>query len=470
MKQHTYDLVVLGSGPAGEKAALSARKRGMQVAIVEPQFIGGLCTHTGTLPSKAFREAVLQLTHYRERFMNLGSAHPVTMNDLKTRVDWVREKKVSVIHKRLQKRKVDIIGGWGRFIDDHHVGVYNDGGDHLHTLQAKQFVIATGTTPFKRPSVQFDGRKIFYTDNLLAMQEIPESLTVIGAGIIGSELASIFAMLGTRVTIVDSRSGILTFLDNDIHRNLLDHLGQRNVSLELNEEVESADVNATGIVEIHLKSGKTLRSDTALFCEYRLVQTGTLNLDVLSVDRDQRGLIKVDREYRTTQPHIFAAGDVIGHPALASTSFEQGRAAGINAAGEESFKLSANYPVGIYTVPEISYIGPTERELRERGVPIVVGGALYGETARGAILGAMDGFLKLIVHRETKQILAVHVIGDQASELVHLGQAVIQLKGTVLYFLENVFNFPTLAETYKYAAISALNRLDESKGHSKAPV
>jgi NAD(P) transhydrogenase len=401
---------------------------------------------------------VLQLTNYRERFMGFRQMAPPTFEDLKIRVDWVRDRKVEVIRNRLIKRRVDIYPGWGRFLAPGKLGVFDDDGEQLYHLEGDYFLLAVGTVPFLRPGVPFDGRHFFYTDNVLSMGKVPRTLTVVGGGIIGSELASIFAALGTRVHLVDRRETFLPFLDRDIHKHLEEEFLKRRLKFHFQRQVEAARVVGDE-AEVTLDDGTVLRTEKALFCEFRQTAVDSLNLRAVGVETTSRGLIKVDEKFFTSAPGILAAGDVIGSPGLASTSFEQGRAAALNAFHGAPFHLAETYPVGIYTIPEISYIGPPERELRQQGIPYVKGLALYRESARGAIMGAMDGVVKLLVHRDTRKVLAAHIVGDSSTELVHVAQAVIQHGGTVDYFVESVFNFPTLAETLKYAAISAKNQL-----------
>jgi NAD(P) transhydrogenase len=455
MQSKLYDLVVLGCGPAGEKAALAGKKLGKSVALIEPQFVGGLCAHTGTVPTKSFREAVVQLTNFRERFMEFGVLDRPKMADLKLRVEWVRGKKVEAIGKRLFRRGVDILPGWGRFHTTNEIGVYNDDDKLLQVVEARNVIITTGTVPYLRPDVDFDQKRIFYTDNVLAIPEVPQTLTVVGGGIIGTELASIFTVIGTQVTLIDRRETFMPFLNKSIHSKLLDHFAERRMKFIFEDEVKSAAVNAEGLVETRLVSGDSVSSEMALFCEFRTVATEKLNLTEVGVNVNQRGVIEVDNEYRTSVECIFAAGDVVGSPALASTSFEQGRIAGNIACGNQVGWSPANFPVGIYTIPEVSYIGATEQELKQNDISYVKGTSLYRESARGAILGTLDGMAEMLVAPESGKVLGVHIIGDQASELVHVAQAVMLLGGTYEYFIESVFNYPTLAEMLKYAAISA---------------
>lgn len=454
MKNQIYDLAVLGCGPAGEKAALAGRKLGKSVALIEPQFIGGLCANTGTVPTKSFREAIVQLTNFRERFMEFGVLDKPTMADLKLRVEWVRGKKVEAIGKRLVRRGVDILPGWGRFHNANQLGIYDDEEKLLKTVEAGQIIISTGTVPFLRPAVEFDQQHIFHTDNVLAISHIPDTLVVVGGGIVGTELASMFSVIGTQVILIDRRETFLPFLNPSIHSKLKNRFTERRMKFTFGDEVTSATVGISGEVEIALASGGVLFAEMALFCEYRQVATEKLNLAKVGIEVNQRGLIVVDNDYRTSVANIFAAGDVIGSPALASTSFEQGRIAGNIACGNQVSWSAQNYPVGIYTIPEISYIGASEQELQKQGIRYVKGTSLYRESARGAILGTLDGVAEMLVAVDSGKVLGVHILGDQASELVHVAQAVMHFGGTYEYFIETVFNYPTLAEMLKYAAIS----------------
>ena len=454
-----YDLVTLGSGPAGQKAALAAAKLGKRVAIIEPRFLGGICTHAGTIPSKTFREAALHLTNYRLRFMDAGFKKKPSMEELVQRVSWVIGKEIAVLENQLKGNRIEIVPGYGKFVDDHHIEVSNHQGELVSTVETQFTVISSGTQPFLRPDVAFDGERIFYTDNALTMKKLPRSITIVGGGIIGCEYASIYSILGVKVNVIEKRPEILSLVDRDMRANLVTQLDSRKVNFFLGDDVESCAVNGEGHVEVRLSSGKLVRSEMALFCTFRKVCTDILALDKVGVEMSDRGVIKVDQDFRTSNPGIFAAGDVIGHPSLASTSFEQGRIAGTRAFGAPCQPMSKDLPIGIYTIPEISYVGPTEEELTKAKVPYQVGKAYYKDTSKGNIMGALDGVVKIMFHQESLKLLAVHVIGESASELVHVGQAVMEHGGSVEYFVENVFNFPTLAEAYKIAALSRLNRL-----------
>ena len=457
--KYDYDLLVLGSGPAGQKAAIAGAKMGKRVGIIEPRFIGGICTHRGTVPSKTIREAAIQLTDYHLRYMdNFAYKPPPSMEQLMKRVQWVINTETDVIRYQLEHNHIKIIPGFAKYRDSHHVDVFNDEENLIETISCQFSVICTGTEPFLLPGVPFDEKKVFYTDNVFKMPKIPRTLSIVGGGIIGCEYASIFSILGVKVNLIEAREDILALTDREIRATLVQQLDLRKVNFCMNECVTSLTKSKTGDVEVHLNSGKVLKTEMALFCTYRVVNTEKLDLDKVDVELSKRGVITVDKDFRTSNKAIFAAGDVVGSPALASTSFEQGRIAATRAFNKKCKPLSKKLPIGIYTIPEISFVGPTEGELTKAKIPYVVGKSKYKETSRGAIIGALDGFIKLIFHQQTHEVLAVHCVGESASELVHIGQAVIELGGKVDYFTEQVFNYPTLAEIYKYAAFSGLNR------------
>lgn len=458
---YEYDLLVLGSGPAGQKAALAAAKLKKKVAIIEPRFLGGVCTNTGTMPSKTLREAVIQLTNYRLRFVSTAFKYRPKMSDLAKRVEWVISHETEVIEEQLRRNGIEVLPGYGKFKNTNTINIFDDAGKLLREIRTKFSVICSGTTPFLPENVPFDGKSIFYTDNILSIEELPASITIVGGGIIGMEFCSIFSILGIRVNVVEKRSEVLAFVDRDIRTNLISQLDVRNTQFFLNDSVASIRKMEDDHVDIRLDSGRSILSQMALFCTHRIVATDDLGLNKAKVDVDERGMIVVNDFYQTSNKCIYAAGDVVGHPQLASTSFEQGRIAGTHAFQKKIPSMSVHIPVGIYTIPEISFIGPTEEQLSAEHVPYSIGKSFFKESSRGVIMGALDGMLKLIFHQESKKLLAVHIIGENASELVHLGQAVIEFGGTIYYFIDNVFNHPTLAETYKYAALSGLNRMQD---------
>ncbi|HVO58518.1 MAG TPA: Si-specific NAD(P)(+) transhydrogenase [Dongiaceae bacterium] len=456
-----YDLIVIGSGPGGQRAAIQAAKAGKRVAVVEKRTaVGGVCINTGTIPSKTMREAVLHLSgFYYQNFYgtNYHVKENVTMADLNYRVSRVIENEVAVIQAQLQRNGVELLHGAGSFLDPHQVVVENGSG--RIQLEAANFLIATGTKPAVNAKVPLNGKSIINSDQILSMTQIPKTLIVVGGGVIGVEYACMFATLGVRVTIVEKRPRLLEFADTEMVEALTYNMRDRRVTMRLNEEVDSVEELADGRVAAMLVSNKRVIGDALLYAVGRQGAVDGLNLAAAGVTADERGRIHVDADYRTAQPHIFAVGDVIGFPSLASVSMEQGRIAAARAFNLRVESDPATYPYGIYTIPQISFIGKTEEQLTNEDVPYEVGVAYYREMARGQITGQTEGRLKLLFHRETLEILGVHIYGEEAAELLHIGQAVFILRGKVTYFVNTVFNYPTLAECYKAAAFNGLNRL-----------
>ena len=456
-----YDLIVIGSGPGGQRAAIQGAKAGKRVAVVEKQAaIGGVCINTGTIPSKTMREAVLHLSgFYSKSFYgsNYNVKENVTMADLNFRVQRVIENEVAVTQDQLKRNGVDVIHGFGKFIDPHHLRVEN--GNGYVEMEGQFFVIATGTKPAINSKVPINGRNIINSDQILTMPQIPRTLIVVGGGVIGVEYACMFATLGVRVIIVEKRPRLLEFADTEMVEALTYHMRDHRATLRLNEEVESVEETAEGKVAANLVSKKRINGDALLYAIGRQGNVVQLDLPTAGIECDDRGRISVDADYRTTQAHIFAVGDVIGFPSLASVSMEQGRIAAARAFGLQVQTDPASYPYGIYTIPQISFIGKTEEQLTDADVPYEVGVAYYREIARGQISGHTDGRLKLLFHRETLELLGVHIFGEDAAELLHIGQAVFKLRGKITYFINTVFNYPTLAECYKTAAFNGLNRL-----------
>lgn len=456
----TFDLLVIGSGPAGQRAAIQAAKSGKNVGLIEKrEVVGGVCVNTGTIPSKTLREAVLHLSGYQ--YQNIYGVsyrvkEKITLADLAFRVQHVIKTELDVIQAQLARNNVELITGTASFVDPHTIQVKNARGQESYSAEA--IIVATGTKPACSEKVSLNGRNIIDSDQILDMPEIPKTMIVVGGGVIGVEYTCMFAALGVRLILVEKRPRLLEFADAEMVEALSYSLRDHRVTLRLNEEVQSVE-EADGSVVATLESNKKLRGDALLYAVGRQGNVEDLNLPVAEVETDARGRIKVDQDYRTAKPHIFAVGDVIGFPSLASVSMEQGRIAAARAFGITVNSNPANYPYGIYTIPEISFIGKTEDQLTEEDVPYEVGVAYYRETARGQIRGDTTGRLKLIFHRETKALLGVHIIGDSASELLHIGQAVMTFGGTVEYFINTVFNYPTLAECYKAAAFNGLNKL-----------
>ena len=455
-----YDLLVIGSGPAGQRAAVAAAKLGRRAAIVEKrQMVGGVCINTGTIPSKTLREAVLYLTGYGQHAI-YGAAYTVkdhiTMDDLMLRTSFVIKREIDVTQAQMRRNNVDILSGTASFVDPHTLKVESPA--ETLTMSADVIVIAVGTTPAPPPGVTCDEEHLIDSDGILTMKRLPRTLTVVGAGVIGLEYASIFATLGIEVVAVDKRERLLDFVDAEIVETLSYHLRQHGTTMRLGEEVKRVSCDDKRAVA-ELASGKKIVSDMILFSAGRHGATESLNLAAAGLTADARGLMKVDVRYRTAVSHIYAVGDVIGFPSLASTSMEQGRLAATHAFGSEPPPMPGLFPYGIYTIPEISMIGPTEEELTKKAVPYEVGVSRYREIARGQILGDDTGLLKLIFHREDRKLLAAHAIGTGATEMIHIAQAVVTLGGTLDYFLNSVFNYPTLAECYKVAALDCANKL-----------
>ena len=456
-----YDLVVIGSGPGGLRAAIQAAKSGKRVALVEKHaMVGGVCINTGTIPSKTMREAVLHLSGFYDQAFYGANYHvkdTITMSDLNFRVNRVIENEAAVLQDQLKRNGVTLYHGVATFTGPHHIRVENSTG--FNELEGEFVVIATGTKPATNPKVPINGRNIINSDQILTMPVMPKTLIVVGGGVIGVEYACMFATLSVRVIIVEKRPRLLEFADAEVVEALSYHMRERRATMRLNEEVESVEETTDGKVAANLVSKKRIIADALLYAVGRHGNIDRLNLTAANIEADDRGRIKVDGDYRTSQPHIFAVGDVIGFPSLASVSMEQGRIAAAKAFGLNVKSDPAGYPYGIYTIPQISFIGKTEEQLTQEDVPYEVGVAYYREIARGQISGHTDGRLKLLFHRETLDLLGVHVFGEDAAELLHIGQAVLLLKGKITYFINTVFNYPTLAECYKAAAFNGMNRL-----------
>jgi NAD(P) transhydrogenase len=454
---YDYELLVIGSGPAGQKAAIQGAKLGRRVALVERRELGGVSVNWGTIPSKTLREAIVYLTGLSQRAA-YGESYRVkeeiTMEDLRLRTDRVIEREIDVVRHQLMRNHVQVLAGSARFLDPHTVAV--TGGEERR-VTAERIVIATGTRPARPTTVEFDGSTILDSDSLLLLQDLPGSGVVVGAGVVGIEYASMFAALGIKITVVEKRPRLLDFCDVQITEGLQYHLRDLGVVFRLGEEVTAVDRH-DGAVVTHLASGKRIASDVVLYAAGRQGETEDLELGNAGLEADERGRIAVGSDFRTAVDHIYAAGDVIGGPALAATSMEQGRLAAAHAFGEPA-SMSELLPVGIYTIPEISYVGRHEEELTADGVPYEVGISKYRELARGHILGDTYGLLKLLVSLEDHTILGVHVLGTNATEVVHIGQMVMAFDGTIDHLIDSVFNYPTLAESYKVAALDARNRL-----------
>jgi NAD(P) transhydrogenase len=463
---YDYDCLVIGSGPAGQRAAIQASKLGKNVLLIERQdVVGGVCINTGTIPSKTLREAVLHLSGHRERGI-YGASYSVkqniTMNDLHFRTEHVIRHEIDVTRHQLQRNRIEVAVGSGKFVDPRRVRIEDVPGRGSRNVTAEKIVIATGTQATRDKNIPFDGQRIMISDDILSLEKLPRSLTVVGAGVIGIEYATIFATLGVRVTLVDKRDRLLPFIDREITDNLAYQMHQNRVTLRLGEEVKAIEPIADDKgerVRITLVSGKQIVSEAALYSIGRTGATDTLDLPTAGIKTDDRGRLIVNEHFQTDQSHIYAVGDVIGFPSLASTSMEQGRLAACHAFNTPAESVPSLFPYGIYTIPEISTVGRNEEELTRDGIPYEIGKAQYKEIARGQIIGDSSGLLKLIFNLETRELLGVHIIGEGASELIHIGQAVLAHKGSIDYFVNTVFNYPTLAECYKTASFDGINRL-----------
>jgi NAD(P) transhydrogenase len=461
-----YDLLVIGSGPAGKRAAIQGAKLDKRVAVVErTTVVGGISVNLGTIPSKTLREAVLELSGYRSREF-YGASYTVkqniTMQDLLVRTNKVIQHEIDVTRHQLMRNGVELIPATATFCGPRTVRLDHIDGTTARTVNARNIIVACGTETTRDSHIPFDGSRIFTSDDILKLDRLPRTLAVVGAGVIGCEYASIFAALGVRVTLIDQRHRLLPFVDAEIVDALCYHLRENRVTLRLGESVQGIEVEEGangGRVKLHLESGKNIVADKALYSVGRTGATGRLALEECGLCCDTRGRLKVDEHYCTEVPGVYAVGDVIGFPALASTSMEQGRLAVCHGFGVPAQSVPALFPYGIYSVPEISMVGKTEEELTQEGVAYEVGKARYREIARGQIIGDTTGLLKLVFHSETRALLGVHIIGDGASELIHIGQAVLAFNGTIDYFINTVFNYPTLAECYTVAAFEGINRL-----------
>jgi NAD(P) transhydrogenase len=463
MTEHQYDLVVIGSGPAGQKGAIAAAKLGKRVVVVDrPGSLGGVSLHTGTIPSKSLREAILYLSGYRQRVF-YGRGYKVkgriTMSDLMFRVEDIVRRELEVVRSQLLRNRIEVIEGEARFRDPHVIEVHS--GDQTTLLPTAHVLVACGSRPAHGRIVAVDGERILDSDQLLreSTNDLPDSAVVVGAGVVGLEYASMFSALDLKITVVDARPTLLDFVDREILESLLFHMRRSEAVFRLGEQVTRIEKMEDGRIRTHLASGKQVTADGILYTVGRQGNADTLDLDKAGLSADERGRIAVDDHFRTAVPHIYAVGDVIGFPSLASASFEQGRLASCAMFGAEFSSAPHLVPYGIYTIPEISMVGKTEQQLTDEKVPYEVGLARFEELAKGQMIGDETGMLKLLFDPETKKLLGVHVIGDGAVELVHIGQAVLALGGSITYFRDAVFNYPTLAEAYKVAALEGLNKL-----------
>ncbi|MCX8997587.1 Si-specific NAD(P)(+) transhydrogenase [Rhizobiaceae bacterium BDR2-2] len=469
---NSYDLIVIGSGPAGRRAAVQAAKLGKSVLVIEKgRRVGGVSVHTGTIPSKTLRETALNLTGWRERGF-YGRSYRVKQNisaaDLQRRMLITLDHEVDVLEHQFARNRVSEMHGTATFIDANTLEVTRNDGEVLR-VRGTSVLLAVGTRPYRPAHIPFDGEAIIDSDEILEIKEVPRSLAVIGAGVIGIEYATIFSTLDTQVTVIESRETMLEFIDKEIVEDFTYQLRDRNMKLIFGQAIENVSRDESGKCRIVLKNGRIVVTEMVLFAAGRVGATDTLSLSAAGLEADNRGRIKVDPEtFQSDVANIYAAGDVVGFPSLASTSMEQGRIAARHAVGAPANEPPQYFPYGIYAVPEISTCGLTEEEVIQRGIPYECGVAHFRETSRGHIMGLESGLLKMVFSLKTRRLLGVHIVGEGATELVHIGQAVLNLKGTVEYFVENTFNYPTLAEAYKIAGLDAWNRMGELQKVQKA--
>jgi NAD(P) transhydrogenase len=459
---NAYDFVVIGSGPAGRRAAIQVAKLGKSVLVIEKgRRVGGVSVHTGTIPSKTLRETVLNLTGWRERGF-YGRAYRVKQDleakDLNSRLLMTLNHEVDVLEHQFARNGVRTMTGAARFVGPHKVEVTSALGD-AHCIKGARFLIAVGTRPYRPADIPFNGTNVLDSDELIGIERLPRSLAVIGAGVIGVEYATIFSALDVNVTLIEPRPSFLDFIDHELIEDFTHQLRDRGMTIRLGSKVHGIEFQ-NGSPVTTLESGRQIRSEMLLFAGGRMGATDTLGLEACGLAADERGRLKVDpHTFQTEIPHIYAGGDVIGFPSLASTSMEQGRMAACHAFDIPMPPAPEHFPYGIYAVPEISTVGMSEQEAQQRGIHYECGIARFRETSRGHIMGLDQGMLKMIFSLKTRRLLGVHIVGEGATELVHIGQAVINLKGTLDYFIENTFNYPTLAEAYKIAALDAWNRM-----------
>jgi NAD(P) transhydrogenase len=459
---NSYDLLVIGSGPAGRRAAVQAAKLGKSVIVADKgRRLGGVSVHTGTIPSKTLRETVLNLSGWRERgFYGRGYRvkQDISKADLIQRLHKTLDHEVEVLQHQFMRNNVRHAHASVRFKDATTATLTTEEGD-ISEIRFDKALIAVGTKPYRPDSIPFDHERVYDSDEILDMAALPRSLTVVGGGVIGVEYATIFSALDVPVTLVESREAILEFIDNDIVDDFIHQMRERGMQIRLGTQVKSVTI-LPHAVETHLSDGRMVRTDALLYAAGRSGNVASLGLDAVGLVADARGRITVDpATFQTTVPNIYAAGDVIGFPSLASTSMEQGRIAACHAFSVTPPKAPETFPYGIYAVPEISTVGLSEQEARAKGIAYECGIARFRETSRGHIMGVDSGFLKLIFALDTRRLLGAHIVGEGATELIHIGQAVINLGGTVDFFVENTFNFPTLAEAYKIAGLDAWNRM-----------
>lgn len=462
MQIKKYDVIVIGTGPGGEGAAMKASKSGKSVAVIEKyDRVGGGCSHWGTIPSKSLRHAAQQLVDFKANPLFEKNANTIEYPQLVKTAESVINKQVKMRQTFYERNDIDIYYGHASFVNSHSIEVKNS----MHVLarlDADYFVLATGSRPYHPNDIDFTHPNVFDSDTILKLDHTPYSITIYGAGVIGCEYASIFRSIGSKVNLVNTRDKLLAFLDDEIIDALAYHLREQGILIRHNEEYSKIDLADNNVI-LHMKSGKQIKSDVFLFANGRTGNTKDLGLENIGIPVNSREQLEVNENYQTKQPHIYAVGDIIGYPSLASAAYDQGRFAATHIVeGKCDFKLVHNIPTGIYTSPEISSIGKTEKELTDAKIPYEVGHALFKSLARAQITGRTVGMLKLLFHRETLEILGIHCFGSEASEIVHIGQAIMTQKGdanNLLYFINTTFNYPTMAEAYRVAALNGYNRL-----------
>jgi NAD(P) transhydrogenase len=457
-----YDLIVIGSGPAGRAAAIQAGKLKRKVLVVERGgAVGGVSVHTGTIPSKTLRETIMNLSGYRERTFygrSYRAKDVIKADDLRARLVQTLNFEVDNLDHMFSRNHVEVIHGEAHFTSKSSIEVIGEDNERA-TFTADRFMVGTGTRPFRPDYIPFNGKTVLDSDEIIELKALPRSLIVIGAGVIGVEYATMMQALDVKVTLIEPRDTFLDFVDKTLIQEFTHEVRDAGLDLRLGSSVTKVE-EAEDCVSVHTENGRVANAEMLLFAAGRMGNTDRLNLSACEVDTDHRGRIEVDQDtYQSSQPHIYAAGDVIGFPSLASTSMSQGRVAACHALGEKTLKNSPWFPYGIYSVPEISTCGMSEEELQQRGIPYEVGVGKFRETSRGNIMGIDQGILKMLVSLKTRRILGVQIMGEGATELIHIGQAVMNLQGTVEYFIENTFNYPTLAEAYKAAGFDAWQRM-----------
>ncbi|MEZ5891591.1 MAG: Si-specific NAD(P)(+) transhydrogenase [Parvularculaceae bacterium] len=467
-----YDLIVIGSGPAGRRAAIQAAKFGKRVLVVERgRRVGGVSVHTGTIPSKTLRETALNLSGWRERGFYGRSyrvKQDITADDLRVRLRMTLTHEVEVLEHQFARNQVLTLKGEAKFVSPNEIEVAKEGGE-VSRYTAERYLLCVGTVPFRPDYVPFDGDCVLDSDDILDLKSLPRSIAVIGAGVIGVEYATIFSALDVHVTLIEPRDTMLDFIDKEIVADLTHQMRDRGMQLRFGAQVSKIVRHAPGRCEITLEDGRMVKANVVLFAAGRMGATPSLNLSACGLEADHRGRLTVDpMTFQTKVPHIYAAGDVIGFPSLASTSMEQGRIAACHAFSQQAHKPPEFFPYGIYAVPEISIVGLTEEEARAKGIPYECGVARFRETSRGHIMGIESGMLKMLFSLKTRKLLGCHIVGEGATELIHIGQAVLNLGGGLDYFVENTFNYPTLAEAYKVAALDAYNRMPAQKPEADA--